>query len=129
MGWTGFDSIVETDRSDIENITTDTTLDDEDVGKLFKITASTDVTITLPATVVGYKYDIVNWKDRDGSIKTSISPESNDKIMGIDNAGTDNKDVINTKATSQKGDSISLFGDGSAGWYILRATGTWSFEE
>lgn len=128
MGWTGLDSLVENDRKGITEVTTDTTLAVGDVGKLLKVTASTDVVITLPATTVGYKFDIVNWKDRDGSIKTSISPESNDKIMGVGNSGTDDKDMINTKSTSQKGDSVSLLADGSSGYYVQRATGTWAFE-
>lgn len=111
-----------------QDISTDTTLDGADSGYWNLVTAATDVTITLPATGAGgYTYNVVN-AVAPGAIKTSISPESNDKIMGVGNAGTDNKDVINTKATAKPGDSISLVADGSAGWYVAKMTGTWAFE-
>lgn len=110
-----------------QDISTDTTFDAADSGYWNLVTASTDVVITLPATAVGAVYNVVN-AVAPGAIKTSISPESNDKIMGVGNAGTDNKDVINTKATAKPGDMISLVADGSSGYYVSKMTGTWAFE-
>jgi hypothetical protein len=125
MRATVYNTVLEND-ADMETISADKTLDEEDVGKVFKV--DTDgKTITLPATVVGYTYTIVNWMD-DGTGAVTISPNASDKIMGIDVSSSDNKDLINTKSTAQKGDKVTLFGDGSLGWYVMNATGTWERE-
>jgi hypothetical protein len=125
MRETSFNSVIEAD-ADVENISTDKTLDGEDVGKVFKVTADAK-TITLPATTLGYTYTIVNWMN-DGECKVTISPNASDKIIGIDITSADDKDLINTKATAQKGDKVTLFGDGDLGWYVMNAVGTWARE-
>ena len=79
---------------------------------------------TLPATVAGLEVIIVN-DAADGEILMSVSPNANDKIMGPDIAGTDNKDQQNTKATANRGDYIWLVGDGADGWWIRERRGTW----
>jgi len=107
-----------------EELSANTTLDEEDVGKQLLIKKS-GLTITLPATVVGYVYHI--WYDCDTKQGTlAVSPNSSDKIMGIDVTDVDNKDL--NLASGQKGDHIVLIGDGSLGWYVVQAAGSWSRE-
>lgn len=126
MGFTGFGSVYEEDR-DVEDVTDDKNLDAADSGKVFRVTADAK-TITLPATVLGLTYTIVNGQSRDGSIKVAISPNANDRITGIDLTPADNKDLINTKATAKRYDRVTLFGDGSLGWYVMDAVGIWARE-
>ena len=95
------------------------------VGKF--INCATDaVTVTLPAVTVGSSFIIVN-SAPDGTALLTISPNSNDKFL-VDiagGAGTDNKDIINTKATQVKFDYVKLVGLSSAGWLIDDIRGTW----
>jgi len=115
------------DGANVQAISTNTTLDAADSGYWNVITASTDVTVTLPATAVGIVYNFIFGLPA-GSIKTSLSPQAGDKIMGIGNAGTDGMDMILTKATARTGDKWTLIADGSAGWYVVEAVGTFSFQ-
>jgi len=101
----------------------DKTLDAQDVGKVFIVTADAK-TITLPATVAGLRYIICCTVADDGALM-SISPNANDKIMGADVAGTDNKDQQLTKATQNRWDYMELVGDGADGWFIVDKRGTW----
>jgi|TARA_R100001530_G_scaffold135759_2_gene113821 hypothetical protein len=125
MGKTNFGTVFEDDAI-TEELTGTKTLDEEDVGKI--LTVKTDAfVITLPATVVGYVYHIVNTGE-DGANIITVSPNASDKIMGPDRTDVDDKDIINTKATAKKGDRITLFGDGSLGWYVISQVGTWAAE-
>ena len=104
----------------------DYTLDAADNGKV--IAMDTDAkAFTLPATVVGYEFILTNGGD-DGEVLLKVSPNSSDKIMGPDTAGTNNKAQQNTKATAIKGDYIHLLGDGADGWFINARRGTWAEE-
>ena len=83
-------------------------------------------TLTLPAVVIGATFIIVNGADDGGALLT-ISPDSSDKFL-VDiagAAGTDNKDIINTKATQKKYDYVKLVGLSSVGWLIAEVRGTW----
>ena len=83
-------------------------------------------TLTLPAVVVGATFIIVNGVDSTGALLT-ISPNSSDKFL-VDiagAAGTNNKDIINTKATQKKYDYVKLVGLSSDGWLIDEVRGTW----
>tara|TARA_R110000751_G_C13654725_1_gene468464 strand:- start:426 stop:851 length:426 start_codon:yes stop_codon:yes gene_type:complete len=83
-------------------------------------------TLTLPAVVVGASFIIVNVMDDAGALLT-ISPNANDKFL-VDiagAAGTDDKDVINTKATQKKYDFIHLVGLSAVGWAIHNVSGIW----
>ena len=63
----------------------------------------------------------------DAGALLTISPNSSDKFL-VDiagAAGTDNKDIINTKATQGKYDYVKLVGLSSDGWLIDEVRGTW----
>ena len=95
------------------------------VGKYVNI-ATDAKTLTLPAVVVGATFIIVN-SAADGTALLTISPNSNDKFL-VDiagAAGTDNKDIINTKATQVQFDYVKLVCLSSAGWLIDDIRGTW----
>ena len=83
-------------------------------------------TLTLPAVVLGASFIIVNSAADAGALLT-ISPNGSDKFL-VDiagAAGTDNKDIINTKATQAKFDFVHLIGMAAAGWHIADIRGTW----
>ena len=76
-----------------------------DSGKTF--TSKTDgVVFTLPAIAVGYVFTFVNTAT-DGANTLTISPNANDGILYAGSL-TDNKDLINTKATSKVGDYVTI---------------------
>ena len=110
-------------------LTTDTTLalntHSVQVGKYVEI-ATDAKTLTLPAVVVGASFIIVNTA-ADGGALLTISPNSSDKFL-VDiagAAGTNNKDIINTKATQIKYDYVKLVGLSADGWLIDDIRGTW----
>ena len=102
------------------------TLDAEDVGKVFYVKKDA-AAITLPATSVGLMFTIVNC-GQDGDCKVSVSPNALDKIMGPDIAGTDNKDLINTKATAKCMDRVTVIAEGTNGYYVAAIRGVWAAE-
>ena len=115
-------------------ITVDTTLSPEDSGKSFLV--GTDaLTVTLPATSAGVRYKFIN-SGADGNNIITISPNADDAIFGtVQNAAADSvsggvvdKDIINTKATANKGDDIGSEGEGADGWYIVGGVGIWASE-
>ncbi len=108
-----------------ETIVADKTLDAEDTGKIF-LCATDSTQFTLPATEAGLTYTIINTQASDSSAEIAFSPHSDDKIMGPDIAGVDDKDLINTAASSKSGDMCRIVGDGSLGWYVTEVTGTWA---
>ena len=97
-----------------------------DSGKTF--TSETDgVVFTLPAIAIGNTITFTNIA-ADGLSELTISPNAND---GITYAGssTDNKDLINTKATSKRGDSVTLASlDGTVAWQVVAVRGIWAKE-
>lgn len=101
------------------------TLAEGDSGQITYV--DTTAVITLPATVVGMTFTLVN-AGEDGTVQISLSPNSADKVMGAGLTSADDKDVINTLATAKKGDLIEVVGDGVNGWYITRMHGTWARE-
>ena len=118
----------------VEVITANRTLTTDDHMKTFLV--GTDaLTITLPTSVAGLQYTFVN-SGADGNNIITISPASTDGIWGtitlaasvVDLGGTANKDLINTKATSIKGDSATIVGGGSNDWYVVASTGIWAAE-
>lgn len=113
-------------RATTQTKTANYTMTEADIGKI-TYCATDGVVFTLPATVVGYSYTFVNNAD-DGVSGMAISPNASDKIMGNGYTSADDKDAINTKATSKKGDRITLIGDGVNGWMVTSVVGTWNRE-
>jgi hypothetical protein len=119
------------------DVTENKTLDDTQCG-VVQVVKTDAITITLPATVVGYNYTIKNGGVKatgtptgaaaDGSAIVTVSPNANDKIAGLGFTATDNKDIINTKATSKIGDEVTLIGDGANGWMVNKCVGVWASE-
>lgn len=109
-----------------ETVATNKTLDAGDSG-VFQIVTADAVVVTLPATVLGLTYTVINGA-ADGAALVSISPAAADKIVGNGFTATDNKDAQNTKATAKKGDMMRLVGDGVDGWYVQEVRGTWARE-
>lgn len=110
------------EKATAAEISTDTTLTENNSGPIF-VNCASAVVLTLPGTVVGLAYVIIVTK---GNAKLSISPNASDKIIGLNNAGTDNKDLI--IAHTNKGNYVKLIGDGTDGWFIQEAAGTFSRE-
>lgn len=119
-------------HSNVEVVTASKTLTKSDSGKTFLV-GTDDLTITLPPTEAGLKYTFVN-SGADGNNIITISPDANDAIYGtitlaasvVVATAVDDKDLINTKATTKKGDSVTLVSDGSTGWAIVASTGIWA---
>jgi len=109
-----------------EAISADKTLDAEDHGKAFFVTADAK-TITVPATATALRCLIMNG-GAFGTIAVNISPNANDKIMGPDLAGVDNKDLINTKATACRGDYAIIRNGHADGPVVDELRGTWAAE-
>jgi hypothetical protein len=100
------------------------TLAAADSGLVVKC-ATDGVVFTLPATVAGMTFTILN-TGADGTVGISLSPDAADKIQGGGLAAADNEDLINTKATAKKGDMIRVVGDGADGWFVQEIRGVWS---
>ena len=83
------------------------------------------IVYTLPSIAIGNTITFVNMAD-DGQAALNISPAA---IDGITYAGssTDDKDLINTKATAKKGDFVTLASlDGVVAWQVVAARGIWA---
>lgn len=97
-----------------------------DSGKTF-ISTLDGITYTLPSIAIGNTITFVNMAE-DGAAALNISPAALD---GITYAGssTDNKDLINTKATAKKGDYVTLASlDGVVAWQVVESRGVWAKE-
>jgi hypothetical protein len=116
------------------DVTTDKTLALIDSGIVQNTTVDGKV-YTLPATAIGLCFTIRNGGDNatstaagavaDGSTIVTISPQAGDKISGMGLTPQDNKDLINTKATSRVGDFVTLLADGVDGYTVIAVRGTW----
>lgn len=107
-------------------ISANTTLADAQTGIL--IFVDTDgVVLTLPATTLLRDYKIVNG-GLYGSVGITVSPNAADKLFGAGLSPTDDEDIINTKATANSGDMVSLLGDGADGYSIVERRGIWAEE-
>ena len=89
----------------IETKASSYTVTNADSGKTF-VSETDGVVFTLPAIAVGYSFKFAN-NAPDGQNTMTISPNASD---GITYAGssTDDKDLINTKATSRQGDYVVI---------------------
>lgn len=105
---TGYFGVTKTDTA---------TLTIDETGFVFGNKA-TALTLTLPATVVGYSYFIVNIN---GAAVINVSPNSADYIAGAGLTKVNDKDLI---IPAVKGAYAQIIGDGVNGWYIAQASGT-----
>jgi hypothetical protein len=110
----------------IETKKSNYTVTTSDSGKTF-VSSTDGVVFTLPAIAVGYSFKFVN-NAPDGANALTISPAAAD---GITYAGssTDNKDLINTKATSKQGDYVVISSlNGTVAWQVTEVRGTFAKE-
>ena len=110
----------------IETKTSSATLTAADSGKTF-VSATDGVVFTLPAIATGAVYKFVNAAE-DGTNTLTISPNASDGIQYAGSA-TDDKDLINTKATSRQGDFVVIASlDSTANWSVTEVRGTFAKE-
>ena len=110
----------------IETKSSNYTVTTSDSGKTF-VSSTDGVVFTLPAIAIGYSFKFVN-NAPDGTNALTLSPNASD---GITYAGssTDNKDLINTKATSKQGDYVVIASlDGTTAWQVTEVRGTFAKE-
>ena len=97
-----------------------------DSGKTF-VSATDGVVFTLPAIATGAVFKFVNAAE-DGTNTLTISPNANDGIQYAGSA-TDNKDLINTKATSKQGDYVVIASlDSTTNWSVTEVRGVFAKE-
>ena len=102
------------------------TVQNADTGKTF--TSKTDgMVFTLPAITIGRVFTFVNTA-ADGGNNLTISPNANDGILYAGDL-TDNKDIINTQATSKVGDFIVCASlNSTAFWTVVDVQGVFAKE-
>ena len=97
-----------------------------DSGKTF-LSNTKDVVFTLPGIAVGNVYTFIN-TGADGQNNLTISPDSSDGILYVGGL-VDNKDLINTQATSKVGDYVKIASlNSTAHWTVVEAQGVWAKE-
>jgi len=97
-----------------------------DSGSTFTSTLDA-IVYTLPSIAIGNTVTFINLA-LDGGAKLSISPAAADGIT-YDGSSTDNKDLINTKATAKYGDFVTIASlDGTTAWQVVAARGIWAKE-
>jgi hypothetical protein len=102
------------------------TVDAEDAGKVLWVDTDA-VVITLPA-VGGINNIVIANAGAYGAVGVAISPNASDMIEGPDITAADNKDLINTKATANRGDYARLLDGDANGWSAAEIVGTWARE-
>lgn len=105
------------------------TFDAEDSGKLFAVTDAADGdALTLPAIATGFGGAVILAVGAFGTTAVTIDPAAADMILGPDITGADNKDLICTKATQQRGDFVKLDIGDADGYVVTEMRGTWARE-
>jgi len=102
-----------------------------DCGNIITATTGT-LTFTLPATVANCKLTFINAVGGAGALK--IDPNDADQIFGgctlaasvVSIAGAAGDSITNTTGTAVKGDTVTLIGDGTDGWFIQGCQGIWA---
>tara|TARA_B110000285_G_scaffold14286_1_gene14125 strand:+ start:660 stop:1067 length:408 start_codon:yes stop_codon:yes gene_type:complete len=100
-----------------------------------EINIATDaIVLSLPAITaenIGAEFTFRN-TGADAANIITISPDASDSINGavaaVSSGGTAGKDWINTKATSTKGDWVTLKAVALTEWYITGGDGVWASE-
>lgn len=104
------------------------TFDIEDNGKCFFADAAADgdaLTLPVVATPVNIKIVAIG---AFGTTLVKIDPAAADKIQGPDLPGTDNKDLLLTKATQRRGDFVKLATGDANGALVTELRGIWATE-
>ena len=97
-----------------------------DSGKTF-LSNTKDVVFTLPGIAVGNVFTFIN-TGADGQNNLTISPDANDGILYVGGL-VDDKDLINTQATSKVGDYVKIAAlNSTAHWTVVEAQGVWAKE-
>ena len=97
-----------------------------DSGKTF-LSNTKDVVFTLPAIAIGNVFTFYN-TGADGQNNLTISPDGDDGILYLGSL-TDDKDVINTQATSKVGDYVTIASlNSTAFWTVVDVQGVWAKE-
>jgi hypothetical protein len=105
------------------------TFDAEDSGKLFCVDADGDGdALTLPAIAAGLDGITIMAIGAFGTTQVKIDPAAADMILGPDITGTDNKDLLLTKATQRRGDFVTLGGNDADGYAVTEMRGIWTRE-
>jgi len=124
-------------RSKQDTLTTTQDISANQAGSEFNIATDAKV-MTLPAidaNNIGMELTFRN-TGADGNNTITLSPAAADGINGtIANAaadsvasGTANKDLVNTKATANKGDWCTIKAVAAGAWYITGGVGIWASE-
>ena len=97
-----------------------------DSGKTF-LSNTKDVVFTLPAIAVGNVFTFVN-TGADGQNNLTISPNASDGILYLGGL-VDDKDLINTQATSKVGDRVTIASlNSTVFWTVVDSQGVWAKE-
>ena len=97
-----------------------------DSGKTL-LSNTKDVVFTLPAIAIGNVVTFVN-TGADGQNNLTISPNASDGILYLGSL-TDDKDLINTQATSKVGDYVTIASmNSTAHWTVVDVQGVWAKE-
>ena len=115
------------DSNAIEKTANYSLVTNDDSGKQF-ISKLDGIIFSLgSASNFGNTITFVNVAE-DGKSELSVSPEALDSIDYI-NSSVVNKDIVNTKATSKKGDYVTLASmDGAGAWQVVAVRGIWAKE-
>lgn len=114
------------DRTVRETLSGTKTFDAEDSGKVFFVDADADAdALTLPAIATGLDGIKIVAIGAYGSTAVTIDPAAADMILGPNITGSDNKDLICTKATQRRGDYVVLGGNDADGYSVLEMRGIW----
>lgn len=98
----------------------------DDCGKNF-LSKLDGIVYTLPAIAIGNTVTFTNIAE-DGAAAINISPNASDGIS-YKGSATDDKDLINTKATAKKGDFVTLASlDQAVAWQVVASRGIWAKE-
>ena len=97
-----------------------------DCGKTL-LSNTKDVVFTLPAIAVGNVFTFVN-TGTDGQNNLTISPNASDGILYLGGL-VDDKDLVNTQATSKVGDRVTIASlNSTVFWTVVDSQGVWAKE-
>ena len=120
-------------RSKQETLTTTQDINTNQAGSEFNI-ATDALVMTLPAITannIGMELTFRN-TGADGNNIITLSPASSDAFNGtiaaVQAGGVVDKDLINTKATANKGDWCTIKAIALTAWYITGGDGVWASE-